>query len=119
MVIIVQYFIKWIEAKPLTNVSSALIKKFFWQNIIYRYGIPRHITVDNAKYFDNAMFRDYYKQIGTKVTFASLYHPQSNGAVERVNSLIFKAIMKIIEGEKKGKSVEVMPTIVWSHNITV
>jgi hypothetical protein len=25
----VEYFMKWIEVKPLTNVSSAMIKKFF------------------------------------------------------------------------------------------
>jgi hypothetical protein len=48
-----------------------------------------------------------------------MYHPQSNGAVERANSLIFKAIKKILEGGKKGKWTEVMPTAVWSHNTTV
>jgi hypothetical protein len=94
-VVAVEYFTKWIEAKPLTNVSSASIKEFFWQNIIYRYGVPRNITVDNA------IFRDFCKQIGMKVTFVSVYHPQSNGAVERANSLIFEAIKKILLGEKK------------------
>jgi hypothetical protein len=59
VVIAVQYFMKWIEAKPLTNASSATIKKFFRPNIIYRYGVPRHIAVDNAKYFDNAMFKEF------------------------------------------------------------
>jgi hypothetical protein len=59
-IITVEYFTKWIEAKLLTNVSSATIKKLFWQNIICRYGVPRHITVDNAKYFDNAMFKEFY-----------------------------------------------------------
>jgi hypothetical protein len=29
-VVVVEYFTKWIEAKPLTNVSSTSIKKFFW-----------------------------------------------------------------------------------------
>jgi hypothetical protein len=48
-----------------------------------------------------------------------VYHPQSNGAVERANSLIFKAMKKILEGEKKGKWAKVMPTAVWSHNTTV
>jgi hypothetical protein len=33
-VVTVKYFTKWIAAKPLKNVSSATIKKFFWQNII-------------------------------------------------------------------------------------
>jgi hypothetical protein len=54
-----------------------------------------------------------------KVAFASVYHPQFNGTMERANSLIFKTIKKILEGEKKGKWVEVMPTSVWSHNTTV
>jgi hypothetical protein len=118
-VVAVEYFRKWIEEKPLTNVSSTLIKKFFWQNIICHYSIPRHITVDNAKYFDNAMFKDFYQQIGMKVAFTSVYHPQSNGAVERANSLIFEAIKKILEGEKKGEWTEVIPTAVWSHNTTM
>jgi hypothetical protein len=47
-VVVVEYFTKWIEAKPLTNVSFVSIKKFIWQNIISRYGVPRHITLDNA-----------------------------------------------------------------------
>jgi hypothetical protein len=65
------------------------------------------------------MFRDFYKQVGTKVAFASVYQPQSNGAVKRANSLIFEAIKKILEGEKKDKWAEVLPTVVWSHNTTL
>jgi hypothetical protein len=118
-VITFEYFTKWIEVKPLTNVSSSTIKKFFSQNIICRYGVPRHIIVDNAKYFNNAIFKEFYQQISMKVAFASVYHPQSNEAVEKANCLIFQAMKKILEAEKKGKWVEVMPTIVWSHNTTV
>jgi hypothetical protein len=39
-----------------------------------------------------------------EVAFASVYHPQSNGAVERVNALIFESIKKILEGKKKQMS---------------
>jgi hypothetical protein len=74
-IVAVEYFTKWLEAKPLTNVSFASIRKFFSQNIICHYGVPRHITVDNAKYFDSAMFKDFCQQIGMKVTFTSVYHP--------------------------------------------
>jgi hypothetical protein len=114
-----EYFTKWIEAKPLTNVSSASIIIFFWQNIIYRYGVPRHITINNAKYFDSAMFKDFSQQIEKKVAFTSVYHPQSNDTMERANSLIFEAIKKILKGKKEGKWAEVMPIAVWSHNPTV
>jgi hypothetical protein len=97
------YFTKWVEAKPVTNVSSATIKKFFWQNITCHYGVPCHIIVDNAKYFDNDLFKDFCQQVGMKVTFASVYHLQSNDAVERANVQIFEVIKKILKGEKKGK----------------
>jgi hypothetical protein len=70
-----EYFIKWIEAKPLTNVNSTSIKKFFWQNIICRYGVTRPEIVNNAKYFDNTMFKEFYHQIGMKVIFTLVYHP--------------------------------------------
>jgi hypothetical protein len=74
--------------------------------------VPRHITVDNVKYFDNAMFREFCQQLGKKVAFTSVYHTQSNRAVEKANSLIFQAMNKILEGEKKGKWAEVMPTTI-------
>jgi hypothetical protein len=54
-----------------------------------------------------------------KVSFTSIYHPHSNGAVERANALTFEAIKKILEGEKMGKWAEVMPWAVWSPNTMV
>jgi IS30 family transposase len=75
--------------------------KFFWQNIIYHFSVLREITIDNAKQFDNDILKDFCYQIGTKVAFASVYHPQSNGIVERANTLIFESIQKIFEGKKK------------------
>jgi hypothetical protein len=65
------------------------------------------------------MFKDFCHQVGTKVSFSFVYHPQSNGAVEQANALIFEAIKKILKGEKKGKWVEVMPRAVWSNNTIV
>jgi IS30 family transposase len=34
-------------------------QKILLQKIICHFGVPRHITVDNAKYFDSAMFKDF------------------------------------------------------------
>jgi hypothetical protein len=104
---------------PVTNISSTTIKKIFLQNIIYHFSVPREITIDNAKQFNNVMFKDFCHQIRMKVTFTFVYHPQSNDAVERANTLIFEAVKKILEGEKKGKWSEVMPKAVWGHNTIV
>jgi hypothetical protein len=106
-VVAVDYFTKWIETKPVTNVSSTTTQKKLWQNIICCYRVPKQITFDHTKYFDTCMFKDFYHQVRTNVSFASVYHPQPNGAVEQVNALIFEVIKKILEGEKKGKWAEV------------
>ena len=45
VVVAVEYFSKWIEAKPLATITSATIQKFFWQNIVCRFGVPKAITV--------------------------------------------------------------------------
>jgi hypothetical protein len=33
VVVAVEYFSKWIEAKPLATITSITVQKFFWQNI--------------------------------------------------------------------------------------
>jgi hypothetical protein len=100
-------------------LTSASIKRFFWPNIIYHFGVSKEITVVNVKYFNSDLFKEFYRQIGTTVAFTSVYHPQSNGAVECANSLIFTSIKKCLEGQRKGKLAEELPKAVWSHNTSV
>ena len=56
--------------------------------------------------------------MGTKLCFASVYHPQSNGAVERANDIIFAGIKKNITELPKGKWIDELPRVIWSHNTT-
>jgi hypothetical protein len=56
--------------------------------------------------------------IGTKLAFASVYHPQSNGVVERANGKIFTAIKKMLIDDKKGKWADLLPEAVWALNTT-
>ena len=72
--------------------------------------------MDKGKQFDLQLFREFYHSVGTKVMFASVYHPQSNGAVERANGIIFGSIKKCLFDQKKGKWADELPKVVWSHN---
>jgi len=47
-----------------------------------------------------------------------VYHPQSNGAIERANGIIFSGIKKNIIEQLKGKWVDELPKVIWSHNTT-
>jgi transposase InsO family protein len=115
----VDYFTKCVEAKALVNITAPTIQKFFWQNIVCRFGVPRELTVDNGNQFDCYSFKDYCKTLGTHAKFSSVYHLQSNGAVERTNRLIFSGIKKCLFDQKKGKWTDELPKVIWSHNTTV
>jgi hypothetical protein len=114
----VEYFTKWIEARAVSTITSKTAQKFFWQNIVCRFGVPSELTVDNDKQFDNQDFRDFCFSIDTKTVFASVYHPQSNGVVERANDKIFTAIKKRLFDDKKGKWADQLPEVVWALNMT-
>jgi hypothetical protein len=57
--------------------------------------------------------------MGVEAAFTSVYHPQSNGIVEKANTLIFSAIKKILEHQSNGKWAEEILRVVWSHNTFV
>jgi hypothetical protein len=119
VVVAVEYFSKWIEAKPLATITSVTVQKFFWQNIVCRFGVPKAITVDNGTQFDAKAFKEFCEQIGTKIHFASVRHPESNGLVERANDIIITGIMKLIFNKPRGKWPDELIKVVWSHNTTM
>jgi IS30 family transposase len=115
----VEYFSKWIEAKPLATITSAKVQKFFWKNIVCRFGMSKAITVDNGIQFNAETFKTFCNQIGTEIHFASVRHPESNGLVERANKIIITGIMKSIFNQPKGKWPDELIKVVWNHNTTV
>jgi hypothetical protein len=80
--------------------------------------VPKAITVDNGTQFDAEAFKDFCDQIGTKINFALVRHPESNGLVERANGIIMTGIMKLIFNQPRGKWPDELIKVVWSHNTT-
>jgi hypothetical protein len=85
LVVAIDYFTKWVEAKPLATISEKNAKNFVWKGIICRFGIPRVLISDNGKQFDNRPFRELCSQLNIKNHYSSPRHPQANGQVEVTN----------------------------------
>ena len=81
--------------------------------------MPKAITLDNGTQFDAETFKDFCDQIGTKIHFASVKHPESNGLVERANGTIITGIMKSIFNRPRVKWPDELIKVVWSHNTTI
>ena len=44
----VDYFTKWIEAKPLASITARKVKQFLWKHVVCRFRIPQVIVSDNG-----------------------------------------------------------------------
>ncbi|XP_071704516.1 uncharacterized protein [Rutidosis leptorrhynchoides] len=43
LVVAIDFFTKWVEAKPLNKIMSKKIRDFFWESIVCRFGISNEI----------------------------------------------------------------------------
>ncbi|XP_071700086.1 uncharacterized protein [Rutidosis leptorrhynchoides] len=48
LVIAIDYFTKWVEAKPLSTITGRKILTFVWEDIVCCFGLPREIVSDNG-----------------------------------------------------------------------
>jgi transposase InsO family protein len=104
---------KWNEARVISIITAEIAQKNLMVENCLLFRSPSKMTVDNGKQFDNQDFREFCTSIGTRVVFASVYHPQSNRVME-----IFTTIKKRLLKDKKGKWAEQLPEVLWALNTT-
>jgi transposase InsO family protein len=77
-----EYFSRWAEAVPLREVKSDNVIKFLEHNITYRFGVPHHITSDNAKAFKSRKMVKFMAKYKVQWNYSTGYYPQANGLIE-------------------------------------
>ena len=117
LVVAIDYFTKWIEAKPLAKITTKQIAQFFWENVICRYGIPRILVTDNGTQFNNEEFRTYCAEYDIDLRFTSVAHPQANGQAEIANRIILDGLKKKVEKAQGTWAEEILP-ILWAYRTT-
>ena len=79
--VVIDHFIKWVEAASYASVTRSVICKFIKKEIIYQYGIPERIILDNATNLNNKMMEQICEQFKIKYHNSAPYRPKMNGAV--------------------------------------
>ena len=114
LVVSINYFTKWVEAKTLATITEKKIRSFVWRNIICRYGIPGVLVSDNGKQFNNSAFNDFCSELGIKNYYSSPTHSQANEQVEVTNRSLLKIIKTRLEGAK-GIWLDELPSVLWAY----
>lgn len=63
----IDYFTRWIKAIPLVNVDQEALVKFIQRHMIYRFGIPEIITIDQGSVFTGRKMQEFSKEVGIKL----------------------------------------------------
>ncbi|XP_053367139.1 uncharacterized protein K02A2.6-like [Clarias gariepinus] len=88
-------FSRWVEAVATAKEDATAVAKFLCREVIPRFGIPDTISSDNGKHFTNKIVQKITQWLKIKHRFGCVYHPQSQGMVERANGVLKMKLAKI------------------------
>ncbi|KAK1603134.1 hypothetical protein QYE76_008003 [Lolium multiflorum] len=120
LLVAVDKFTKWVEAKPIKKCDGKTATKFL-RELIYRYGYPHSIITDNGTNFAKGEMADFCEEKGIRLDFASVAHPESNGQAERVNQSILHGLKRrlVVPLERAaGCWAEELPSVLWGIRTT-
>jgi transposase InsO family protein len=120
MLVAVDKFTKSVEV-PLVTTQDSTAAINFIKSIVFHFGVPYSIIMDNGTNFTSKEFKSYCEGLGIKLKFASVAHSKTNGQVKKVNGLVCSGIKKrLLAPLEKAKStwVDELPSVLWSLRTT-
>jgi len=75
LMVVIEYFTKWIEAELVAQITAHKVQHFVWKNKVCRFGIPKRLVSDNGTQFASQQLGKLCAKLGVKQVFTSVEHP--------------------------------------------
>ena len=85
-----EYNSRFVEAFAIPNTQATTIARILVDEICFRYGAPQQLLSDLGANLISQVVAETCQLLGIERLFTSLYRPQTDGLVERMNSTICK-----------------------------
>jgi hypothetical protein len=96
ILVISDYFTKWVEAYPMSNMEAHTVAEIMATKWISRVGVPTIIHSDQGRNFESKLFKQMCDLLGIKKTRTTAFRPESNGMVERFNRTLNEMIVTTV-----------------------
>ena len=92
---VIDMFSGWPESFATKTKSADTVAQIFLEHIIPRHSCPRVLVSDNGSEFCNAVIQQISAFFNIKHIRTSIYHPESNGKIERYNGVMVNMLAKL------------------------
>ncbi|KII60313.1 Retrovirus-related Pol polyprotein [Thelohanellus kitauei] len=112
---IMEYFTKFAVAVTLSNIDANSVSNAFINNYIHIFGVPSVLYTDQGANVDGGLMKSVCISLNIHETRTTIYHPQSDGLVERFNKALINMISKYVVDEAEWDVL--LQRLVFSYNI--
>nr|GEW77575.1 reverse transcriptase domain-containing protein [Tanacetum cinerariifolium] len=112
ILVIVDYLLKWVEAKVLPTNDARVVVKFL-KSLFSRFETPKAIISDRGTHFCNDQFLRVMSKYGVTHHLSTAYHPQTSGQVEVTNRGL-KQILERTVGENRALCSDKLEDALWA-----
>jgi IS30 family transposase len=115
ILVVVDKFTKWIEVRPVAEVTSEEVVKFIG-DIRHRFGVHNRIVIDLGTAFTGSFFWDFYQVNLINIYYSLVPHPRCNGKVESANGMVLQALKDRIYDDSSSYATRwlaELPHVIW------
>ena len=111
MFTLIDHLTGWADAFPISNKRGSTIADILNREYFPRYSPPEVLISDNGTEFVNAPVSDLCKTWGVERRTTTVYHPQSNGKVERFHRTFKGLIERLMSTNKSNWEGQLGPAL--------
>jgi hypothetical protein len=97
------------------NYSMDRLAELYVKEIVRLHGVPVSIVSDRDPRFTSRFWRSLQEAMGTKLTFSTAFHPQTDGQTERTIQTL-EDMLRLCVLDFKGSWIQYLPLIEFAYN---
>lgn len=113
ILVMIDHFSKFCWCFPVPDRSARTTAKYLWKWIM-EHTPPARLLSDRGGAFMNTLMEEVNSMFGVKGTFTSPYHPQTDGATERMNRTLLMMLTLAVEDPSRWR--DALPVVVHAYN---
>jgi hypothetical protein len=101
-----------------TTITASELASLYVKEIVRLHGLPDTIVSDRDSKFTSKFWSEVHRILGTKLLMSTAFHPQMDGASERVNRSVGQILRTVIQPDQSNW-VDQLPMTEFAINSSV